>query len=297
MKLLQVIETRPEKNHISKIDSGQFKVAAIGEGKCTLASYNRRDFYKITLVTKCNSRLDYANRSIGVKRPALIFTNPLVPYFWQGEISEEESAGYFCVFTDDFLHTRNYQESLQDSLLFKAGGEPVYFLNDKQVSYLSILFSQMREKVDTGYVYKNDLMRSHVNLIFHEAIMMQPAIAYYTPPNAASRLANLFLSLLNKQFPVDLPLQIIKLKKAGDYADQLAVHVNYLNAAVQEATGKATTVHINEKLITEAKSLLTFTDYNVAEISYSLGFEYPSYFNNFFKKHTGITPMSVRKLL
>ena len=297
MALSQIVKTRLEKNDISKTDSGQFKVAAIGEGKCTLASYNRRDFYKITLVTKCNSTLDYANRSIEVKRPALVFTNPLVPYFWQGETSEEGSAGYFCVFTDDFLHTTNHQESLQDSLLFKAGGEPVYFLNDKQVNYLCSLFSRMREEVDSKYVYKNDLMRSHVNLILHEAIMMQPAIAYFTPPKAAWRLANLFLSLLNKQFPVDLPLQTIKLKKAGDYADQLAVHVNYLNAAVQEATGKATTAHINEKLISEAKSLLTFTDYNVAEISYSLGFEYPSYFNNFFKKHTGITPLSLRKLL
>ncbi len=297
MKFSQIVKTGSEKNQILKTDSGQFKVAAIGEGKCTLASYNRRDFYKITLVTKCNSRLDYANRSIEVKKPALVFTNPLVPYFWQGETNEEEAAGYFCVFTDDFLHIRNHQESLQDSLLFKAGGEPVYFLNDKQVNYLCNLFSQMREKVDSEYIYKNDLMRGHINLIFHEAMMMQPAIANYTPPKAASRLANLFLSLLNKQFPVDLPLQTIKLKKAGDYANQLAVHINYLNASVQEATGKATTVHINEKLIAEAKSLLTFTDSNVAEIAYSLGFEYPSYFNNFFKKHTGITLLSLRKIL
>lgn len=297
MKLSQIVKTKPEKNYIPKTDFGQFKVAAINEGKCTLASYNRRDFYKITLVTKCNSTLNYANRSIEVKKPALVFINPLVPYFWQGETNEEEASGYFCVFTDDFLHTRNHQESLQDSLLFKAGGEPVYFLNDKQVNYLCNLFRQMREKVDSEYIYKNDLMRSHINLIFHEAIMMQPAIAYYTPPKAASRLANLFLSLLNRQFPVDLPLQKIKLKKPADYADQLAVHVNHLNAALQEVTGKATTAHINEKLIAEAKSLLTFTDYNVAEISYSLGFEYPSYFNNFFKKHTGITPLSLRKLL
>ena len=77
----------------------------------------------------------------------------------------------------------------------------------------------------------------------------------------------------------------------------MSVHVNHLNAAVQEVTGKATTVHINEKLIAEAKFLLAHTDYNVAEIAYSPGFEYPSYFNNFFKKNTHITPKAYRKSL
>jgi AraC family transcriptional activator of pobA len=84
------------------------------------------------------------------------------------------------------------------------------------------------------------------------------------------------------------------LKKASDYAEKLAVHVNHLNAAVQEITGKSTTTHINEKIISEARSLLVHTDWSVAEIAFSLGFEYASYFNNFFKKHNGLTPSSLR---
>ena len=44
----------------------------------------------------------------------------------------------------------------------------------------------------------------------------------------------------------------------------------------------------------EAKALLLHTDWNVADIAYSLGFEYPTYFNNFFKKLTGTNPMSLR---
>jgi AraC-like DNA-binding protein len=37
------------------------------------------------------------------------------------------------------------------------------------------------------------------------------------------------------------------------------------------------------------------TDWGVGEIAYSLGFEYPTYFNNFFKKHTGTTPLTFRR--
>ena len=74
----------------------------------------------------------------------------------------------------------------------------------------------------------------------------------------------------------------------------LHVHANYLNHAIKEVTGKPTTVYISERIISEAKVLLQHTDWNIAEIAYALGFEYPTYFNNFFKKITGNNPKSLR---
>ncbi|MCF0057974.1 AraC family transcriptional regulator [Dyadobacter sp. CY356] len=276
-------------------EPAQFRVAAIGENKCKLTSYNRRDFYKITLVLKGESQLLYANRGIKINKPALVFTNPLVPYSWEVLGDEDyEEAGYFCVFSNEFLHNGGRMESLQESSLFKAGGNPVYLLDDEQLKYISSLFIRMRAEIDSEYHFKYELIRSQLNLLIHEAIKMQPAIAYPAPQNAASRIAKLFLGLLEKQFPVDSPQQPLQLKKASDYADKLTVHVNHLNAAVREITGKSTTTHINEKIISEAKSLLKHTDWNIAEIAFSLGFEYASYFNNFFKKHSGITPSEIR---
>lgn len=100
--------------------------------------------------------------------------------------------------------------------------------------------------------------------------------------------------LLEKQFPIDSPHRPLQLKKANDYVEKLTVHVNHLNAAGKEITGKSTTAHIKERIISEGKSLLKHTDWNIAEIAFSLGFEYASYFNNFFKKHAGFTPTGIR---
>ncbi|WCT10734.1 helix-turn-helix domain-containing protein [Mucilaginibacter jinjuensis] len=299
MEQQEVIKKKPFEFNNTIADQTQFKVATVFEGKCTLSSYNRRDFYKISLITKGTSELLYADRGIKIDKPVLVFTNPLVPYSWEATDGAqiEEGSGFFCVFTEEFLHSGTRMESLQDSSLFKAGGDSVFFLDNSQIEYIYGIFSRMRQEFDSEYVYKYELMRSQVNLIIHEAIKMQPAIAYATPQNAASRITKLFLSLLDKQFPVDSPRFALKLKKAGDYASRLAVHVNHLNAAVQEVTGKSTTTHINEKILSEARSLLTHTDWSVAEIAFSLGFEYASYFNNFFKKHTGYTPLSLRKTL
>ena len=49
-------------------------------------------------------------------------------------------------------------------------------------------------------------------------------------------------------------------------------------------------------MIHEAKALLQHTNWSVTEIAYALGFEYPTYFNNFFKKKTGQIPRCVREL-
>jgi AraC-like DNA-binding protein len=69
-----------------------------------------------------------------------------------------------------------------------------------------------------------------------------------------------------------------------------------LNSSVKEVTGKPTTAHIAERIISEAKALLQHTDWSIAEIAYALGFEYPTYFNNFFKKKTGQVPKSIRAI-
>jgi YesN/AraC family two-component response regulator len=46
-------------------------------------------------------------------------------------------------------------------------------------------------------------------------------------------------------------------------------------------------INISDRIIKEAKSLLLHTDWPINEIAYSLGFEYPTYFIDFFKKKPG----------
>jgi len=155
----------------------------------------------------------------------------------------------------------------------------------------------MLNEIQSEYVYKFDLLRNYTSLILHEAMKMQPADSYFKHHNASSRITSLFLELLERQFPIDTPHHVLQLKTPTDFANRLSVHVNHLNRSVKEATGKTTTEHISERIVKEAKALLHHTDWNVSEIAYSLGFEYPSYFNNFFRKQTSQTPSSFRSLV
>lgn len=274
------------------IESGCFKVHAVSDHHKVATPYIRRDFYKITLF-RGTSRLHYADQGILIDRPALTFSNPLVPYSW--EPISERWTGYYCQFTEEFINVRDRGHfSLQDSPLFKIGGNPVCFLSEAQYATVEGLFNKMIQEEATDYIHKYDVIGNYVNLIIHEALRMQPAATVSRSSSASVRITMSFMEALEKQFPVISPSQTLALKTAGDYAKHLAIHVNHLNHAVREVTGKATTVHIRERIIAEARLLLKNTDWSIADIAYSLGFDYPAYFNNFFKKQTGMTPRSAK---
>lgn len=277
-----------------KKQAEQFRVAEISEGKCTLESYNRRDFYKMSMVTDgspCSLRYG-SLPEIKIDRPALVFVNPIVPYTWSVPEIIAPTVGYFCVFNDQFLRASTQLSGVADRL-FSTRELPVYFPDNETQKFITGLYRRMRVDADKDYADKNELFRSHLSLIFHEAIQMRSAGTQIEVP--APRVAAEFIRLLNRQFPVDLPLQAIALKKPADYANRIAVHINHLNTAVQKATGKSTSTLIGERLFSEAKLLLSYTDYTVAEIASGLGYEYQSYFNRFFRKYAGVTPSVFRK--
>src|SRR5215217_2143736 len=268
-----------------------FNVFQIEDDSAVTRTYNRKDFYKICLTTG-KSIIHYADRSFEAEGTVLFFGNPHIPYSW--ETKSTTYVGYTCLFSEEFLKLSDRSESLQQSPLFKIGGTPVLKITEQQRDFLNTIFRKMIEEQQTDYTYKDDLIRNYINLIIHEALKLQPSENYHQHKNAASRLTSVFLELLERQFPVETAEHPLQLKTAQDYANILHVHVNYLNRAVKEVTGKPTTAHISERIVSEAKALLQHTDWNISDIAYALGFDYPTYFNNFFKKLTGTNPKVYR---
>lgn len=271
-----------------------FKAFQIDEDSNATRTYSRKEFYKICLTTG-KSRIHYADRSFEQNGTILFFGNPHIPYSW--ETLSTAYAGYTCLFSEEFMNQSERSRSLLQSPFFKIDGTPVLELSEEQRLFLNTLFLKMIEEQESDYIYKDELIRNYISLIIHEALKLQPSANYNQTKKAAARITSVFLELLERQFPIETSDHPLQLKSAQDYAQYLNVHTNYLNRAVKEVTGKSTTAHITERIIVEAKALLLHTDWNIAEIAYSLGFEYPTYFNNFFKKLTGTNPKSLREAL
>jgi len=253
--------------------------------------YSRRAYYKISWI-RGKSRVEYADKVIDINESALLFATPKIPYHWLPENGEQ--TGMFCIFTPDFLTPNKAGVTLDDLPIFQPGQFPVFQLNPEEVKEIDYLFRKMYKELGTDYKYKYDLLRNLVLELIHYGQKLQPMLAANSAQNASERISSLFIELLERQFPLESLHQRLNLRSAKDYADRLAVHVNHLNKVLKEVTGNTTTQIIGNRIIQEAKILLKQTNWNIAEISYTLGYDDLAHFSNFFKKQTSFTPVAFR---
>ncbi len=269
-----------------------FKVHKLVSPIQSAAVTGRRDFYKIGLVTG-DMTIQSGDKILPVKGTVLFFVNPAVAH--SVVVRSKKRTGYACVFTETFIAGRETKRILEESPLFRTGDSPRIALNSEQATFMTGIFQKMLAVHNEDYPFKAELIRHCIELIILEALRIQPSKNTVHFKNAATRITHLFLDLLERQFPIEHTGDTLRLRTPQDFAKTLCIHVNYLNRSVKQVTGKPVSVHIAARITAEAKALLRHTDWSVADIGYALGFEYPTYFNNFFKRQTGTNPKTLRQ--
>ena len=275
---------------LSKADTSHFNIKE-RVCMCKQTPYNRRDYYKISLIVGDGIHKT-ADKDILIENRGIIFYNPAVPSAYQ-KVSELQS-GYYCLFNDTFLLNTIRQDIRYRSALFNPAISAVISLTAEQSERFVNLYREMEALLASQYIYKYDMIRSLLQMMILEGIRLQGPIQQ---DSSGDRLIARFFSVLNQQFPVDSPENPLRFLTPAAYADQLHVHVNYLNNVVKKTSGKTTREIIHERIVEEAKTLLLNTDWDAAQIAYTLGFEYPSHFNKYFKQNTRTTPLLFREHL
>ncbi len=254
--------------------------------------YNRRDFYKISLILG-KGRFKYGQHELYIDRPALFLPALNIPYSWVCDSNRQE--GYFCLFNQEFFSGSQTFEPFKKTSLFKEWSKPIIFLNDEQLHLITTLFDNMFRLNNSNYPLRCGAIKSNLAAVLHLALEWRVEDIHIQGQSGSARMYRLFDELLHKQFPLDSPAYPLELRTAADFAARLNVHVNHLNASVKAVTNLTTTQIIKRKIFEEAKNLLKYTDWNVAEIGYTLGFDEPAHFNNFFKKNAEVSPLKFRQ--
>jgi len=268
-----------------------FRHEPVEPGKIKPLPYKRRDFYKIMLVVGDIS-INYADKVVPVKKQAMYFSNPQIPY--NCENLERIKTGFYCIFNQHFFHQFG---DLNQYSVFQPAGNHVFELSDEQTEQVSVIYKKMFEEIKSDYVHKYDVLRNLVFELLHFALKIHPSSNFDKQRISASqRISTLFLELLERQFPIDENHKAVCIRSASDFARQLNVHVNHLNRAVNETSGKTTSRVIAERILQESKVLLKHSAWTVSEIAYALGFTEPAHFNNFFKKHVQLSPLKFRNV-
>jgi len=96
-----------------------------------------------------------------------------------------------------------------------------------------------------------------------------------------------FINLVDENYKKGLTI--------SEYAEQMYISSRTLSDLTNQLLGKSPSIIIQERIVLEAQRLLLHSEMNVNQIAYRLGFDDPSYFVKYFKKHTMVSPSEFRK--
>ncbi len=205
---------------------------------------------------------------------------------------QADADGFAILFTEDFVSRdlvhadllsfyRLYNYHLQDPVIQpeETGGDV----------FRTIVNEMYWEYLLSNDFAKEEILRLLLKLLLLRAERIKRTL---TPKDKNTQWFNtfcIFKNHLEKHFP--------ETRNASDYAKMMRISYKHLNEVCKSITGSTAKAFIDEFIILESKRQLAISDIAVKELTYALGFDEPTNFVKFFKKHTRQSPSQFKKKL
>lgn len=252
----------------------------------------RGNFYIVALLLNGYTACQTNETVYGPDGPCLRFSPPLLA---QSRVQVDPQArGYNILVAPDFW--------LPDAAGWPAlpfvQGEPHFSLplSAEQVAEVLPLFAALHAQQDRPLAHQ-EVLRSYLRTILLLALACKRQYDVPNQDGQAAVVTQLFDKLLEDAFrrasighaPVARHLT------AAYCAQQLGVHPKYLAQVVRQVKQTTPSQLLRARLALEARTLLSVTDLDVAEIAGRLGFADTSNFAKFFRGQLGVSPSQYRQ--
>lgn len=255
-------------------------------------SPNRRQFFKIFHITSGTGVLTVGLHQYHLNPGDIAFLHPDEIMSWQ--TTSTATGGHFCLIHPKYFdHADHVLQLFRNYRCFKPS-QAVIQLTKSTSQTVNRYFELMLEEEEGCDTDKKQAILLHLQMILLEAQRAGKNLTDVAVTDSY-RYIHAFLTLLESAFQVQGPGSTVKIKTAAEFAGKLHVHPNYLNSLVKSQTGKTLREHIQERLLYEAKILLTHTDWDIKSISYALGFSEQAAFASFFNKKENSSPSLFRE--
>jgi AraC-like DNA-binding protein len=241
----------------------------------------QRDLFNIIWVKKGKARYLIDFESYEVDGEAIFFLNPGQAF---SVVSEVVQQGYRLAFSQDFHCVETYHKASScNGILFNNVYKVPFILPESGlIPELENIVKKMIDEFENPGYGQQELIQSYLRLFLVLATRQSNAPQ---APETNDFLRD-FSFLVEKNFHT--------LHQVSDYADLLGIAPKTLTKKIKQLQSKSPSDIIKARLILEAKRLLRYSDKQVKEIAYELGFDDPAYFNRFFKKEAGVAPQQFR---
>jgi len=254
----------------------------------TIRAHRHRNLFQILLIERGGGEMNFETTSLAFSAPAAILVPATIAHGFR--FKPQVTDGWVVSFTEDVADALGDQSGEALARLKAMAVDPIVPLaSASEVKRLSALCRDLDEEASLAREGFRLAMRGLLALIAIEVVRL-----------SVSRARTGAVTLAPADIRVDELRQLIeehfrKERLISFYAKKLAMTADRLNDHVKRATGVTAGHLIRQRVLTEAKRQLVFTNQAIHEIAYDLAFSDPSHFTRFFRKQTGTTPQSFRE--
>lgn len=254
----------------------------------TIRAHRHRNLFQILLIARGGGEMTFETKVIPFEAPAAIIVPATIAHGFR--FRPDATEGWVVTFTEDVAHGIGERSGEAISALRALAADPIVPLSgEAEVDRIGRLCADLHEERFLARQGHRLAMRGYLALI---------AIA--VARLAASRARTGAATLIPADPTVDALRYLVeehfrKERQLSFYAGKLAMTPDRLNDHVKRAAGVTAGHLIRQRVLTEAKRQLVFTNQPIHEIAYDLTFADPSHFARFFRKQTGTTPQAFRE--
>jgi AraC family transcriptional regulator, transcriptional activator of pobA len=256
-----------------------------GRHNWTIRTHTHPDHHQILVISKGGGAIEVEGVNWELSPPALVIIPALSIHAIRFKPGTD---GYVITVAPPFL-----QSALDgDPDLIDGFRVPVHFLPQQIGDDLDLigLFASLEHEFVWSAPGRRAAIKAYLELLavaVRRLLEQERARPVSTPRDADTVMR--FRELVEKHYRNHPSLDF--------YARKLGVTTARLNACCRVTTGKSSLALINDRLLTEAKRNLLYSDMTVNEIGASLGYVDPAYFNRFFSRNVGLSPGRFRDSL
>ena len=185
---------------------------------------------------------------------------------------EPDSYGSVIHFTQELFMGLTGVETLMEYSVFIGNNRP------EEQQELEVLLRQLEGEYERGHI-DLAILKTYLQLLLQKCLRFSERDRPVSRPHKDTRFLA-FKQLVEAQFRNHA--------SATHFAAQLGLSERKLNEICHTAIGNTANAYIRDRILLEAKRLLSHSGLSVKEISFRLGFDDPSYFNRFFRKNVGM---------
>ena len=262
------------------MDSSLFLLSPLVLGNTQTERINK---YQIFYFTKGNGTIQIDFDTYDIKGPSLYFISEY--QLLKIVACDDDLQGKVIRFANDFFCIKlNRSETFCDAVIFNSQRPPFVQLDSASKNKIDFIFQGLENEILENNGFQEEIITSQLKTLLLTASGLKLDQGENLYFSGLSSLVTNFQDLLENKFRLEHQVKY--------YANALHITPKGLNNAVKKELAKNASELIKEKLIIEAKRELYQQRKSVKEIAYELGFEDPAYFNRFFKKSTGRTPLA-----